>query len=279
MTSKLNQRVKRKNEFSDEINEPNMKALRKEDIIARFRALEANCKILENKNLVLENKNINLEEENKVQKEAINLLEETVKILEEKNNHNKIDKKTTESQTDIPNLQKGPSPQLYFCGDCDYLADCIHDFNDHTHSSDSLANLNMSLFTCNFCDENFETLQEVMKHTKINHTSSVQHCKQFLENICFYGDNCWFLHSESYRNSEPSFNCKLCDKKFRSQNILREHMKQLHTQFVSNCKNGVDCKFGSRKCWFLHQENIEIAYQNAKDEDQSNDNDMTWNEI
>ena len=89
MSSKLNQRVKRKNEFSDEKNEPNMKALRKEDIIARFRALEANCKILENKNLVLENKNINLEKENKVQKEAINLLEETVKILEEKTNHNK----------------------------------------------------------------------------------------------------------------------------------------------------------------------------------------------
>ena len=276
MTSKLNQRAKRKNEFFDENSEPNMKALKKEDIIAHFRALQANFKILENKNQVLEKKNIKLEDENKVHKEAINLLEETVKILEKKVNHNKIDKRTTESQTDVPNLQEGANTPVYLCEDCDYLAECIHDFNDHTHSSDSLENLNMSPFTCNFCDENFETLQEVMKHKKINHTSSVQHCNQFLENICFYGDSCWFLHSESYRKSEPSFKCNFCDKKFRTQNILREHMKQLHTQFVSNCKNDVDCKFGPRKCWFLHQEDIKIAYENAKNEHQSNDNDMNF---
>ena len=273
MTSKVNQRFKRKNEFSDAKIEPNMKAMKKEDIIARFTALQGSYNILENKNLVLEKKNLNLEEENKVHKEAINLLEETVKVLENKANLTKIVKKTTEMQTDISNLD-GVSSQVYFCGDCDYLADCIHDFNDHTHSSDGLANLSMSLFSCNFCDETFETLDNVMKHNKINHTSSVQHCKQFLQNICFYGDNCWFVHSESFRNSEPSFKCNFCDKKFRTQNILREHMKIFHTQFVPNCKNDNECKFGPRKCWFLHQEDIEIAYQNAKDENQRNDDDM-----
>ena len=77
MTSKVNQRVKRKNEFIDAKSEPNMKSLKKKDIIARFSALQANYKILEKKN-------INLEEENIVQKEAINLLEETVKVLEKK---------------------------------------------------------------------------------------------------------------------------------------------------------------------------------------------------
>ena len=56
MTSKVNQRAKRKNEFFDVKSEPNMKALKKEDIIARFSALHTNYKILENKNLDLENK-------------------------------------------------------------------------------------------------------------------------------------------------------------------------------------------------------------------------------
>ena len=273
MTSKVNQRAKRKNEFFDAKSEPNMKALKKEDMIARVSALHANYKILENKNLDLEKKNINLEEENQVHKEAINLLKETVKILEEKATLIKKDKKTTEIQTDISNLE-GPSKDVYFCGDCDYLADCIHDFNDHTHSSDDLENPNMSLFNCNFCDESFKTLADVMKHNKLKHTSSVQHCKQFLENICFYGDNCWFLHSETFRKSEPSFKCNFCDKKFRTHNILREHMKILHYQFVSNCKNYGECKFGPKKCWFLHQEDIENAYQNAKYEDQRNDNDL-----
>ena len=184
-------------------------------------------------------------------------------------------KKTTEIQTDITNLD-GASTQIYFCGECDYLADCIHDFNDHTHSSDGLENHSLSLFTCNFCDESFETLQEVMKHKKNNHTNSVQHCKQFIENMCFYGDDCWFQHSESFRKSEPSFKCKFCDKKFRTHSTLRDHMKILHPQFVSNCNNSSECKFGPKKCWFLHQEDIEIAYQNAKDEDQRNDNDINY---
>ena len=143
-------------------------------------------------------------------------------LLEMKANHEKIDKNTTETQTDVPK-SKGASPQVYFCGDCDYLADCIHDFNDHTHSPEDLSNLDSSLFTCNFCDKRFETLQEVMKHKKNKHISSVQHCKQFLQNVCFYGDDCWFLHSESLRKSEPRFKCNFCDEKSRTHNLLREH--------------------------------------------------------
>ena len=63
MTSKVNQRAKRKNEFSDKKIEPNMKALKKEDIIARFAALQAKYNILEIKVLDLEKKNTSLEEE------------------------------------------------------------------------------------------------------------------------------------------------------------------------------------------------------------------------
>ena len=183
--------------------------------------------------------------------------------MEIKANPDKIDKKNIEAQTDIPKSEDA-SPQVYFCGDCDYLADCIHDFNDHTHSPDDLSNLDSSLFICNFCDESYETLQEVMKHKKNKHTSSVQHCKRFLQNVCFYGDNCWYIHSESFRKSEPSFKCNFCEEKFRTENIFREHMKLQHIQFVSKCKNEIHCRFGAKKCWFIHKENIEIAYENAK---------------
>ena len=265
MTSKVNQRAKRKNEFSDKKNEPNLKALKKEDIIAQFTALQAKNSILELKVLDLEKKNVSLEEEKRAHKEAIDLLEETVKVLEEKTNKNKIDQKTTEIQTDISNLE-GTSTQEYLCGDCDYAADCIHDFNDHTHSPEGLENLCTSLFTCKFCDESFETLQEVMTHNKTDHTSSVQHCEKFLKNICFYGDRCWFIHNESFRKSEPIFKCNFCQKKFKTEKTLKEHMKSHHIQFVANCKNEVECRFGPKKCWFIHKEDIEIAYQNAKRE-------------
>ena len=273
MSSKGNQRLKRKNLFSDTKIEPNMKALKKEDIIAQFDALKAKFDILEKKNIDLEKKNISLEKNNMTHIEAIHLLEETVKILETQARPSNVDKISKEIQTDTLKLEDA-NKSIYFCSDCDYIADCVHDFNDHTHSSEAEDEVEVSsYFDCKFCDESFETLPEVMKHNKLKHTSSVQHCKQFLENNCFYSENCWFLHSETFRKSEPSFKCNFCDKKFKTHNILREHIKILHYQFVSNCKNYSQCKFGPRKCWFLHQEDREHAYQNAKYEDQTNDND------
>ena len=195
-------------------------------------------------------------------------MEETVNVLEKKNNQNNgVDKQTKESQTDTFEM-KNSNKEIYLCGDCDYVAECMHDFDDHTHTPHQEEN--SSLFTCKFCDERFETLSEVMTHNRLMHTSNVQHCKQFLENSCFYGDNCWFIHSETFRNSDPTFDCNHCELKFRSQNVLREHTKLLHTQFVFNCKNEDICKFGPKKCWFVHKEDIEKAYKNAKSEAQIN---------
>ena len=262
MTSKGNQRLKRKNNFPDTKMEPNLKALKKEDIIAHFNTLQANFNNLEKKNK-------DLEEENKTHIEAISLLEETVKILQEQANKRKKDKETKEMATDTSEL-KSANTEVYLCGDCDYVANCMHDFNDHTHSPEGFEDYDDTLFTCNFCDESFKTLSEVMKHKKDIHTSSVQHCKQYLENDCSFGENCWFLHCESFKNSDPSFKCNLCERKFRTQNVLREHMKIFHLENVSNCKNENECKFGPRKCWFIHQENIDIAYKKARSEVQNN---------
>ena len=145
-----------------------------------------------------------------------------------------MDTDTKEIQTDT--LQpKTVEIEVYLCGDCDYVADCVHDFNDHTHNLHGLEDEDNSIFNCNF--RSFETLQEVMMHNKTIHHGCVQHCKQFLNGICYFGNNCWFLHSESLRNSEPSLICNFCDQKFKTQNGVREHMKLLHIQNVPHCKS------------------------------------------
>ena len=64
-----------------------MKALKKEDIIVQFNALQAKFDIIEKKN-------IDLEQEKKSHIEAINLLEETIKKLEDQANLRHTDKKT-----------------------------------------------------------------------------------------------------------------------------------------------------------------------------------------
>ena len=94
MTSKINPRLKRKNEFSDKNIEPSMKALKQDDITAHFTSLLAKYSILEQKNIVLEKEKL-------THIEAIRLLEETVNVLEKNTNpNNEVDKQTKESQTD-----------------------------------------------------------------------------------------------------------------------------------------------------------------------------------
>ena len=231
----------------------------------------------------IEKQKIALLQNQKKHLEAIGLLEETVNVLEAKLNKPKI---TTPAETQTEEID------FMRCEDCDYPAQdicdlgahifqfhvskdleeptkCVHDFNNHTHSSDDMESEENSLCYCRFCDKSFETLAEVMKHNKLTHTNNVQHCSNFLENICLYGDNCWFLHIESERISEPSFKCKFCEKKFKTNNSLREHTKTSHIQLVAKCKNENECKFDPRKCWFVHKQDIEMAYFNAKNEGQN----------
>ena len=192
-------------------------------------------------------------------------------ILEENNNLMKENKKFMDSEKQhlktIEGLEenvKNLKHDMYHCGECDYIADCLHDFNDHTHSPEDLNNIENSNFICKFCEESFQTLSEVMRHNKVVHTSHVQHCDQFLENICSYGENCWFLHSELFKKSEPGFQCNFCEQKFVTKNALRKHSKKLHIQSVPRCKSEIDCKFSPKRCWFVHKEDIEFAYHTAK---------------
>ena len=96
-------------------------------------------------------------------------------------------------------------------------------------------------------------------HNKIVNTSNVQHCNKYLENICLYGDICWFLHSETYKYSEPTSKCKFCDQNFLTKNSLKVHFKKLHIHLVSICKIEEECRFGPKKCWFLRKEDLENA--------------------
>ena len=166
--------------------------------------------------------------------------------------------------------------QLLTVASYSIVAPSVHDFNNHTHSPDDMAN--HSLFDCKFCDESFGSLAEVMTHNKLIHTNNVQHCYNFLENICLYGDDCWFLHSESLQVSEPTFECKFCQQKFKTKNSLRKQMKLLHIQMVPACKSENECKFDPKNCWFVHQNDIDITYYNARIEDQrkSQNTDMEW---
>ena len=53
-------------------------------------------------------------------------------------------------------------------------------------------------------------------------------------------------------------------------------MKSQHFQFVSNCKDEINCRFGAKFFWFIQKEDMEIAYENAKCEGQIIENNMIY---
>jgi len=97
--------------------------------------------------------------------------------------------------TKIENNQKDE----YGCHECDYVAYCIHDYEDHSHSSLE--------FECYHCSNRFETKHLVMMHTKSNHEESVPQCVQYLESDCTFGDHCWYIHDKSFKESTTSIKC------------------------------------------------------------------------
>ena len=120
--------VKRKVNASGAKIEPPKKALKKNELLEQFTALQEEFNTIKEENRILlekqkrfdsiETENRELIENQKKHLEAINLLEETVTVLQNK----KID-----TEKDV-----------YICGECEYLADCVHDFNEHTHSQDDM---------------------------------------------------------------------------------------------------------------------------------------------
>ena len=152
--------VKRKVNAKGTTNEPPQKALKKAEIFEQFQALQVKFDQIREENKILLEKQKNVEKENRIlledQKkhiEAIHLLEETVNVLQSKENViQKEHKETIENmeQTVKELRSKCANKSVYLCGECEYLADCVHDFNNHTHSSDDMESDENSLFNCRF---------------------------------------------------------------------------------------------------------------------------------
>ena len=226
-------------------------------------AKEPENKILKTEDDTLNKKKVSLQNMKKAD------LVSYCKELEDLKNKLEIEKNTLIEENKILELrnkalQQSEEKFTYSCGDCDYESDCVHCFSDHDHepedSNDEV--IRDSNFNCYYCDEIFPTKATVMTHTKISHVDKAKHCLNFLEGTCSYNDNCWFLHDQKVRESDPGFNCNYCDRRFKTKIQLMRHKKQDHIQNVARCSNeNKNCKFGFENCWFLHTENIEKAYE------------------
>ena len=246
MVASGNARVKRKNVSNETKAEPAKKALKKNDLLIQFKALQE--------------KYVALEEENKNNIESILMLEETVKLLEIKSS--KLEHKSVAVQTEIIR-----------CEECEFPAENIHDLVYHMHEFHPLES--ESDFICHYCGENFETKRDLMSHRKDTHIEKVKFCSYFAEGKCIFGDDCWYNHSKTGSNYDKTeYRCRVCDKSFVNRHDFMHHRRKEHAKNVPFCKNALKgtCHFGVNNCWFNHDEN-EISNQN-QNQSRENQNDM-----
>ena len=200
----------------------------------------------------------------------VDLLKRCEELLEE-NNLLKIKRSEMEAELTLFKEQinelKGNQKDYYGCFRCDYVAHCVHDFTDHTHEHEDLNVSGSSAigYPCYYCEEVFDSKTLVMNHTRRAHNEKLQHCHNFLDDSCTYGEKCWYIHDDEYRNSCPNIKCNFCDEIFKTKSKLMKHMKAKHIESVKMCKNeDNNCRFGPQKCWYLHTENIEEAFKKKK---------------
>ena len=218
-----------------------------------------------------------LEDENKKYRETITKLEE--KISSEKS-HKYVDIVNSGCQTD--------DSDILLCEECEFPADTLYELGEHVGESHSgfripcnfcpdiytskeeledhvteVHNLFQSehskqhqdirIFLCRFCEKNFKSKSELMKHNKCTHKEKLSACRNFETGTCYYDDHCWFSHEPKKCNVTSEFKCNFCENKFKTVPELLKHRKIAHLEMVPMCKNFVkgNCSFGN-SCFFIH---------------------------
>ena len=117
------------------------------------------------------------------------------------------------------------------------------------------------MFKCKKCDEELESVIELKKH-KEEHDS----CQEK-----FQCEECEKVFKENGKLEEhvkrvhTKFECDECDKIFDYEGILERHVEAVHEDVELYChyfNNNKDCPFGDQ-CIFLHEESQNCKYGKA----------------
>ena len=80
-------------------------------------------------------------------------------------------------------------------GQCNYSAAKCWFKHPHENSQHEKA------YECNYCEEKCDSKSEIMKHRKSNHNLVVPICRNFKNNSCKFGNDCWYNHKQGIQSS------------------------------------------------------------------------------
>ena len=261
----------------------------KKDLIAKVDSLEKKIEYLEKRNETLEATNSeNIEIIKCLQTKIENTHKNRITCSKETQTERGIELKCTEcnfqatssselswhlcenhgwSEDHDLDLSTGPR----YCDKCDFEAANGYEMDGHMWSEHEEEDERS--YNCQYCDENFVILQDLMYHKKTEHVEKVSSCWFFMNDSCTYGeDKCWFSHKRNDSQADQnSSNCYVCGKSFSTTTLFMKHMKAEHHEKVKDCKKYKEgkCSF-YENCWFKHE--ALDKEENQKNEEVKNEN-------
>ena len=238
------------------------KAPTKAELMVQFEALQKDHE-------ALQKEHEDLRKENKQNLEIIETMSMKVTTLEKEKEEHLEDDQPMEDEVE----------ESYKCKLCDFEADDVYELDAHWFST----RCGDSLLHCHYCDRNYLTKGDLMKHRKRNHPEKVNSCLHFFGGGCDRGaDTCWYSHkstSASRAIDLPEFKCNNCDKVFVNKFEYIHNRKVDHKESVPYCKKGMGgtCWFGPKNCWFQHEER-KITNENEINEKEMNQAIMNTNQ-
>ena len=141
------------------------------------------------------------------------------------------------------------------CQFCDQTFETKQNLNEHMNSNHTKQSDNV--VKCDLCDKTFDTKQNVDIHVENEHIDDED--RYWLCSECPFQTNnlnSLKIHmnvSKHTTNITDSVKCKFCESRFVTKKLLRTHIKDNHTSFKP-CRNNAEnnCKFG-QDCIYNHE--------------------------
>ena len=152
----------------------------------------------------------------------------------------------------------------YDCEQCDYQSSSESLLNKHIEIKHLSIQKECKGVGSKPCGKMFNSYNDLMDHRRDEHNSGNKVCHYYKEGSCYFisedKGKCWYLHQDIDKHSTDTtdeFDCKSCEKKFKTRYEVMNHRKDEHEDEVPLCKDFVEGKKCSRnRCWFSHKKNM-----------------------
>ena len=172
--------------------------------------------------------------------------------------------KSFKNEQELKNHDEEDHTNNYDCEQCDHQSSSEVLLNKHVELKHLSRSKECKGVGSKQCGKQFKSYNDLMDHRRDDHNSGNKVCRYFKEGSCYFINEekgkCWYLHQNVTKPSDDindKFDCRSCEKKFKTKYDIMYHMKDDHEEEVAMCRDYIEGKTCSRRrCWFSHRKSM-----------------------